>query len=84
MQCKDISDIPILHYLLSRKGLWCGWWGQERNVALAMPVGTPDKLVLAKMKQLIKRGLVEGCTCGCRGDFCITSKGEQYLHKTVP
>lgn len=82
MQCKDISDEPILHYLLKHKGQWCGWWGKERNVALSMPVGTPDKLVLAKMKQLIKRGLVEGCGCGCRGDFCITSKGEQYFNKS--
>ena len=29
----------------------------------------PDQLVLAKMRQLIKRGLVDGCGCGCRGEF---------------
>ena len=25
-----------------------------------------------KMAALIARGLVEGCACGCRGDFVIT------------
>ncbi len=38
-----------------------------------------EKLILAKMKQLIKRGLVDGCACGCRGDFEITPKGEEWL-----
>lgn len=29
----------------------------------------PAKVVLAKAKRLIERGLVDGCACGCRGDF---------------
>jgi hypothetical protein len=29
----------------------------------------PEKVVLAKAKRLIRRGLVDGCACGCRGDF---------------
>lgn len=29
----------------------------------------PPKLVLAKARKLIRRGLVTGCACGCRGDF---------------
>lgn len=29
----------------------------------------PEKVVLAKMKTMIRRGLIDGCTCGCRGDF---------------
>jgi hypothetical protein len=31
------------------------------------------------LKFLIKRGLVSGCTCGCRGDFEITQKGLDFL-----
>jgi len=37
------------------------------------------KLILAKMGKLIAKGLITGCTCGCRGDFQITEKGIQYL-----
>lgn len=79
MQCKDIPDRPVLEYLLRHKGQWCNWCWDERNVAEAMPSGTPAKLVLAKMRQLIKRGLADGCGCGCRGDFEITAKGEAFL-----
>ena len=80
MQCKDIPDIPILKFLLSKKGQWCTRHrSYERSVCLAMPRNAPDKLVLAKMKMLIRRGLVKGCTCGCRGDFEITEKGESLI-----
>lgn len=32
-------------------------------------VSIPEKVVLAKAKRLIERGLINGCACGCRGDF---------------
>ncbi|MFH2045132.1 MAG: hypothetical protein ABIK92_08285 [Pseudomonadota bacterium] len=44
-----------------------------------MPNGIHGKLQVAKMKSLIRRGLVDGCDCGCRGDFEITRKGVEYL-----
>jgi hypothetical protein len=31
--------------------------------------GVPEKVVLAKAKRLMRRGLISGCACGCRGDF---------------
>jgi hypothetical protein len=34
-------------------------------------VQVPEKVVRAKAKRLIKRGLIDGCACGCRGDFRI-------------
>jgi hypothetical protein len=45
--------------------------GHPEHVA-SMWVDYPDmpwKVVLAKAKSLIRRGLVDGCACGCRGDF---------------
>jgi hypothetical protein len=82
-KCKDIPDQPILEFLLSHKGKWCNWYfGDERDVHLAMPASTPEKLVLAKMRMLIRRGVVTGCPCGCRGDFEITEKGEASLAST--
>lgn len=35
--------------------------------------GMPARVVLAKAKSMIERGLVDGCACGCRGDFTVTS-----------
>lgn len=31
--------------------------------------GVPLKVVLAKARRLINRGVITGCACGCRGDF---------------
>lgn len=54
---------------------WHNWCWDEWNVKDAMPTGTIPKLVLAKMRMMIRRGVVDGCDCGCRGDFVITEKG---------
>lgn len=83
MQCKDIPDLPILTFLRSLNGRWANWFGDEfdNSVTHAMPKWISDKLVLAKMKSLISRGLVSGCSCGCRGDFELTPKARELLKK---
>jgi hypothetical protein len=81
MQCKDIPDLPILRLLESHLGTWATW-GEGYcmpTVRDAMPDGTPDRLQVAKMARLIRRGLASGCPCGCRGDFEITPKGLEWL-----
>jgi len=87
MKCKDIPDIPILEFLSKfEEGMWCNWYEIEpgkswssRSVRNAMPKDTPAKLVLAKMRMLMRRELVQGCGCGCRGDFEITQRGREFL-----
>lgn len=39
----------------------------------------PYNLVRAKCARLIQRTLLDGCACGCRGDFELTETGRQYL-----
>lgn len=81
LHCKDIPDRPILEFIDSHGGNWCNWFdGDERDVGRGMPAGVPRKLVLAKMRMLIRRKLVGGCTCGCRGDFVLTQKGLDFLY----
>lgn len=70
LQCKGIPDEPILT-MLRADPRW-HTWGEGHSMPTvrdAMPAGTPEKLQLAKMRSLIKRHLVHGCGCGCRGDF---------------
>lgn len=43
-------------------------WAGERQ-ATDGSVQIPEKVVRAKAKRLITRGFVDGCACGCRGDF---------------
>lgn len=83
MQCKDIPDAPILVFLVHLNGRWANWFGDEyeNSVTNAMPAEVPSKLALAKMKQLIRRGVVGGCACGCRGDFVITEKGHAEIER---
>lgn len=83
MKTSDIAERPILELLLKHKGEWMFLFGpndsMDRSVWQAIPKDVPYKLALSKMRSLIKRGLIEGCGCGCRGDFEITEKGEVYL-----
>ena len=39
----------------------------------------PERVLLAKLRRLVRRGLLDGCPCGCRGDFTITEKGRALL-----
>lgn len=39
----------------------------------------PFKVFMAKFRALYKRGLLDGCACGCRGDMQITLKGEELM-----
>ena len=85
MQCKDIPDVPIIRFIASHDGQWCTWYfGDERDVHAAFPAGVPDKLLLAKMSSLIRKGLVDGCPCGCRGDYVVTEKGLAAVQNAPP
>lgn len=35
----------------------------------------PSKVVHAKIRRLMTRGLLDGCPCGCRGDIELTDAG---------
>lgn len=89
MQCKDIPDAPILRFLSEHGGIGCTAWRgadgapiNERSVLHVMPANVPDKLATAKLRQLMRRGLVDGCDCGCRGDWELTEKGRAALATT--
>lgn len=97
MQAKDIPERPILEWMNNYSREWesggriytskrTTWFdGFENSVQNGMPENTPRKVALAKMRSLINRGLVDGCACGCRGDFVLTEKGIDYLEgRTTP
>lgn len=88
IQCKDVPDLPILEFLYQRKlegKMWCCWFdGFENSIGQAMPLDTCDKIKITKMANLIRRGLVSGCGCGCRGDYEITDKGELFISSSSP
>lgn len=70
MQAKDISDAEMLGAvvldIIARNSMLGAAWSTicERSFP-----DVPEKVVRAKLRSLTKRGLLRGCTCGCRGDF---------------
>lgn len=90
IQAKHVDKLPILKFLKSLNGKWACIFNAEgmdklfdNSVWHAIPEEVPYKVGRAAMANLIKRGLVSGCTCGCRGDFEITKKGKKYLSDSI-
>lgn len=83
MKTSDIPDKPILEFLADHQGQWATW-GKGHSMPTVQDVmgDVPDKLQLAKMSRLLKRGFVGGCDCGCRGDWEITDLGLRFIGRT--
>lgn len=84
----SIAEIPVmpvigLLYVLGHRephGVWGTWFsGFDNSVLNAMPVGTTEIRARAFMRVLSTLNLVEGCHCGCRGDYELTNKGTAYF-----
>ncbi|MGW7398117.1 hypothetical protein ACWGH7_16650 [Streptomyces cyaneofuscatus] len=71
MQCKDIPDDLFLEAVRDSGRTPSGWatrWDVQAALESLMgPV--PGRVILAKARKLIKAEKMDGCTCGCRGDF---------------
>jgi len=81
IQCKDISDMIVVERIwqinrIARR--WATWFTSYPNSVFA-PDEYPDNLMLAKMRQLMRKELVDGCLCGCRGDYVVTRKGCELI-----
>lgn len=67
MQTKDIADdavLAVIDDVRAREGRWTLTY----DIEAALP-DVPHKVIVAKMRSMLRRGLVTGCGCGCRGDF---------------
>lgn len=74
IQAKDIPEQPIIDYLIGLNGKWATHWTGMIMPSItenAIPPNTPEKVILAKLRAMIKKGVIQGCACGCRGDFRI-------------
>ncbi|EPK2817633.1 TPA: hypothetical protein OT989_000054 [Klebsiella pneumoniae] len=86
MQIKDIDKIAVLKRIAEieasgRRGTL--FPGFDNSINTSMPEGTPEKLQYAVMRNLIQKGLADGCCCGCRGDFVLTEKGVEMVSATT-
>lgn len=83
--CED--HLPVLKKLALNPGSWHSRWTiddlQILNVEKEIEDFGDPWGSRAEMQNLIDVGLINGCTCGCRGDFQITPKGEEYLREVT-
>jgi len=69
-----INAIPKMYrrgypYFEFRKS-WANTWD-----IFALWPDIPPKVIMAKLRNLEKKGLIDGCTCGCYGGFTVIKKG---------
>ena len=76
----DIKPVMQKLQLLHHYGEWGTWFsGFDNSITDAIPECT-ELRARALMKVLGKIGFVDGCHCGCRGDYEITQAGGLWLH----
>ncbi len=79
MKASDIPDLTLLA-VIDHVNRQKGYWANNGDIQMVMEeAGVPDKVILAKCARLKKRKLVDGCACGCRGDWELTQAGANLL-----
>lgn len=92
MQAKDITSLAFLQAVvvcgIERERLWANRWDVTAVLAgypeciKSTPRVYPElpvKVVLAKAKALISAGIIDGCACGCRGDWELMPETAEVL-----
>lgn len=77
MKAADLDDRDVLGVV--QNSCWeRESWTFTALIAERFPA-VPFKVVAAKLSKLLKRGLLTGCDCGCRGDWELTDKGRELV-----
>lgn len=73
---RKLSETAILAVLALRPGEPHTHWFIATNMPRVYDPGWPDapeKLLLARLRAMVRKGLVTGCGCGCRGDWSVAT-----------
>jgi hypothetical protein len=87
VKAADISDrefVAAVDCVERETGMWAMWWMNTRMQRLSLDEALPRfprKVLLAKARRVLGRGYLEGCACGCRGDFQVTPEGAKLLDR---
>lgn len=81
MKASDLDEVVILASIKNAPKFTLGqqelvrsmthWQGFDNSIC---DQGAPQKVLLAKLRAMEKKGLIEGCACGCRGDWGLKEK----------
>jgi hypothetical protein len=75
-QAKDVPEAVILHALSKRPGEWHVQDGDGSimpSITAEAPelAAFPPKVLRRKLGAMARRGIINGCECGCRGDWHV-------------
>jgi len=76
MQAADIDDWEFLNLVAAYnldEDRWALVWDMQAYFDV------PFKVIRAKARKLLRRGLMDGCHCGCRGDFEVIDSAERRV-----
>ena len=78
-KASDISDAEMLDAIRAVRGRhrvaqWATRWDVEEHLS-----HWPSKVVQAKARSMIRRKLIDGCGCGCRGDYEILDPWDRFI-----
>lgn len=80
MKASDIKDHQMLQAVRRHAtNIGASIW----NIQADFP-DFPHKVVRAKLHALLRRRLIVGCCCGCRGDFGLTERGDRVWAARSP
>lgn len=71
VQAKSISDEQVLLAIQAAKSDYSEYSSATLWRIREILNEFPPKVVLAKLRALTKRKVIDGCCCGCRGDFRV-------------
>lgn len=76
LQCKDVPDQPIIDWIAKQDKWTTHFLGSDGkpisdwSIPLEILPGN-ENFRLAKLRSMMKKRLIKGCDCGCRGDWEI-------------
>lgn len=84
----EVALKKILNFLYYFQNEWMSWAGDEfwvkfnhgSTIKITVFRHISDKEQKKRLfKEMLDRGFSGGCDCGCRGDFCITDEGLDFI-----
>lgn len=78
MKTSDLEDKEVMQAVYD-SCVADNMWSNTHKIAEKFP-NFPFKVVASKLSRLLKRRLVTGCDCGCRGDWELTAAGYEFLN----
>jgi hypothetical protein len=74
-QCKNIPDEMMIRAIQAVEhdpSRWKMRWDVEKELRKLLGDDAPEvltKVMMAKFDKMERRGMLHGCSCGCRGDY---------------